>query len=104
MGAFEHVGMGESGARVGRQMLAAETPPFAVSPAQSGVRIDSPALRMNGAPTQLFQIDFGKATAELNPIKLFTITGALECVSGPDPTRARIGAASLPLGFCGNTS
>ena len=67
-------------AAAGRQLLAAAAPPpFTVSPAQSGVRVDSPELRMNGAPTQLFQIDFGKATVELNPIKLFTITGAVEC-------------------------
>ena len=72
-----------STAPASRHMLAVETPPFAISPAQSGVRVDSPSLRINGAPTQLFQIDFGKATAELNPIRLFTVTGAVECATTP---------------------
>ena len=63
----------------GRQLLATEAPPFTVSPAQSGVHITSPQLRINSAPTQLFQIDFGKATTEVNPVNLFAITGAVEC-------------------------
>jgi hypothetical protein len=64
----------------GRQLLATGAPPFTVTPEQSGVRIASPELRINTAPTQLFQINFGNATAELNPINLFTITGAVEYV------------------------
>ena len=79
--ASEPDGKQGSGSAARRQLLAAASPPFTVSPAQSGVRIDSPELRMNGAPTQLFQIDFGKATVELNPINLFTITGAVECAA-----------------------
>ena len=62
----------------GRQLLADGALPFTVSAAQSGVRISSPQLRINSAPTQLFEVDFGKATVELNPINLFTITGAVE--------------------------
>ena len=63
-----------------RQLLATGAPPFTVTPAESSVHISSPQLRMNSAPTQLFEIDFGKKTVELNPINLFTITGAVECV------------------------
>ena len=79
--AHEVSGYGRVKAATGRQLLAdaASQPPFTVSPAQSGVCIDSPELRMNGAPTQLFQIDFGGATKELNPINLFTVNGAVEC-------------------------
>ncbi len=72
-----------SDAAGGRQLLATEAPPFTVAPAQSGVHITSPQLRINSAPTQLFQIDFGKATTEVNPINLFTITGAVECGLSP---------------------
>ncbi len=79
--AYELSGLRRVSAATGRQLLADATPqpPFTVSPAQSGVRIESPELRMNGAPTQLFQVEFGKATKELNPINLFYITGAVEC-------------------------
>ena len=83
--AYELSGLPGVSAATGRQLLAdaASQPPFTVSPAQSGVRIDSPELRMNGAPTQLFEVDFGKATVELNPINLFSITGAVECALRP---------------------
>ena len=85
--AHEPRGLRVASTAAGRQLLAdAASPSFTVSPAQSGVRIDSPELRMNGAPTQLFQIDFGKATTELNPINLFTITGAVECASDTNPS------------------
>lgn len=43
--------------------------------------IKSPSPRVNGSPTQFFEVDFGGAPLDVNPLRLVNITGVLRYVS-----------------------